>query len=268
MYAYLTLLIFLVLVEDSATAKLICESVAPVRLCRQRPPYLPLPKGDRTYAAAIIDMLTDCINHNLRKRLDTSLYIQITMVLSKLLSYLARSRTKIIYHWSEHWRTLLSFVRFLVTYADDMTSLPRTHELVQAVVDLLVLAMTSGEAFLSDAASYDDLLYKLIESGEVLTKLRDAYSLASATERYSSINILIGVSRHYQELIESQRAKKEHLTPREINKIIKQGYDSLTFEPREGAEMADGAYREVEYRAVLKRITRVAVGDAAAVVSN
>lgn len=190
------------------------------------------------------------------------------MVLSKLLSYLARSRTKIIYHWSEHWRTLLSFVRFLVTYADDMTSLPRTHELVQAVVDLLVLAMTSGEAFLSDAASYDDLLYKLIESGEVLTKLRDAYSLASATEKYSSINILIGVSRHYQELIESQRAKKEHLTPREINKIIKQGYDSLTFEPREGAEMADGAYREVEYRAVLKRITRVAVGDAAAVVSN
>ena len=75
MYSYLTLLIFLVLVEDPSLAKLLCETSAPVRLCRQRPPYLPVPKPDRPYAASIVDLLTDAINHNLRRRLDTSFYI-------------------------------------------------------------------------------------------------------------------------------------------------------------------------------------------------
>lgn len=75
MYSYLTLLIFQVLVEDPSLAKLLCETSAPVRLCRQRPPYLPVAKLDRPYAASIVDLLTDAINHNLRRKLDTSLYI-------------------------------------------------------------------------------------------------------------------------------------------------------------------------------------------------
>jgi hypothetical protein len=109
MYSYLTLLVFLVLVEDPNLAKLLCETSAPVRLCRQRPPYLPLPKADRPYAASIVDLLTDAINHNLRRRLDTSFYVLNLTVLSKFLAYLAKSRTKLTHHWSELWRSLLSF---------------------------------------------------------------------------------------------------------------------------------------------------------------
>lgn len=134
MYSYLTLLIFLVLVEDPNLAKLLCDGSGPVRLCRQRPPYLPTPKTDRSYAASIMDLLTDATNHNLRKRLDTSFYVLNLTVLTKLLSYLAKSRTKLAHHWSELWRSLLSFVRFLTTYPDDMKALPRTTELVQALV--------------------------------------------------------------------------------------------------------------------------------------
>ena len=270
MYAYLTLLIFLILVEDATLAKLLCENSSTVRLCRQRPPYLPLPKGDRPYAAAIVDLLTDGINHNLRKRLDTSFYIQTLTVLSRLLSYLAKSRTKLAYHWSELWRSLLSFVRFLTTYADDLKALSRTTELVQALVDLLTLSLTSGEIFLPDAAAYDDLFYKLIESGDALIQLRDTFALASASEKQqdSHINTLIGVSKHYQELIDSQRAKKEHLSPREVSKIIKRGYETLSIEAKEGPEAAEGGYREVEFRSVLKRVARVAVADAANIVSR
>ena len=264
MYACLTLLTLLVFVEDAALAKLLCETSAPVRLCRQRPPYLPLVSSEkRSYAAAIIDLLIDGINHNLRKRLDTAIYTQSLAVITKLLSYLAKSRTKLTYHWSELWRSLLSFVRFLTTYADDLKSLPRTTEVVKALVDLLALSLQSGEAFLPDAAAYDDLFYKLVESGEALIKLRDAYSLSPETEKNSSINSLISVSKHYQELIESERAKKEHLTPREVSKIIKQGYETLSLEGKEGPEAAETGYREVEYRSMLKRIARVAVADAA-----
>ena len=78
----------------------------------------------------------------------------------------------------------------------------------------------------------------------------------------SRINTLIGVSQHYQELIDSERAKKEHLNPREVSKIIKQGYETLSIESKDGPENGDGGYREAEYRSVLKRIARVAVADA------
>ena len=267
MYAYLTLLIFLILVEDPTMAKLLCETSGPVRLCRQRPPHLPLPKTDRPYAAAILDLLTDGTNHNLRKRLDTNFYIHNLTVLSRLLSYLAKSRTKLIYHWSELWRSLLSFVRFLTTYAEDLQKLVGTTELVHALVDVLTLALTAGEAFLPDAAAYDDLFYKLVESGDALIKLRDTYSLSKSEDKDSNAKTLIGVSKHYQELIDSQRAKKEHLSPREVSKIIKQGYETLSFEAKEGLEQV-GRYREVEHKSGLKRITRVAVADAAAMISR
>ena len=263
MYSYLTLLIFLVLVEDSNSAKLLCETAGPVRLCRQRPPYLPVPiKPDRIYAAAIIDLLTDATNHNLRRRLDTSFYMLNLTVLSKFLSYLVKSRTKLVHHWHELWRSLLAFVRFLTTYADDLKSLARTTELVQTLVDVLCLALTSGEVFLPDAHAYDDLFYKLVESGEALVKLRDTYNISTATEKNSRINTLISVSQHYQELIDSQKTKKEHLSPKEVSKIIKQGYETLSIEAREGPENGEGGYREAGYRSVLKRIARVAVADA------
>ena len=267
MYSYLTLLMFLILVEDPTLAKLLCETSSSVRLCRQRPPYLPLVQGERPYATAIMDLLADCVSHNLRRKLDTNFYIQSLTVLNRLLSYLAKSRTKLKYHWSELWRALLSFVRFLTSYPDDLKALTRTTEVAQALTELLALALTAGEALLPDAAAYDDLFYKLVESGDALIKLRDTYSLSSATEKQSPINTLIGVSQHYQELIDDQKTKKEHLSPREVSKIIKQGYETLNIEAKESAE-ADGRYREAEYRSILKRVARVAVVDASNMISK
>lgn len=261
LYSYLTLLILLILVEDPIFAKLLCDTVAPVRLCQQRPPHLPLPKSvERPYAAAIIDLLVDGVNHNLRKRLDTSFYILNINVLSQFLVYLAKSRTKLHYHWSELWRSLLSFVRFLDQYANDLKSLVGTSRMVFGLVDLLFYVLTAGEAFLPDSKHYDDLFYKLVESGEALIKLRDTYQL-SASEEKSSINTLIGVSQHYHELIESYRAKKEHLSSNEVNKIIKQGYDTLNIESNDDLKHMR-KFREVDHKVELKKIARVAVADA------
>jgi len=268
LYAYLTLLIFLIVAEDPTTAKLVCDTTAPVRLCRQRPPFLPLPKTpDRPYVATILDLLIDGLNHNLRKRLDTDFYVQALAVLSRTLTYLARSRTKLSYHWSELWRSLLSFVRFLTTYVDDLKSLPRTTPLVHQVVDLLSLALTSGEAFLPDAGAYDDLVYKLVESGDALVKFRDIYALAKAEDKDSAINTLIGVSKHYAELIASHQKKKDFMSPAEVGKIIKQGYDTLSIEAREGLSQTE-RYREVDHKTELKKIARVAVADATSLVSG
>ena len=74
-YAHLTLFIIQILVEDPGMAKRLCETTTAVRLSRQRLPYLPAVKGERTLSANIIDIMVDSINHNLRKRLDVDLYM-------------------------------------------------------------------------------------------------------------------------------------------------------------------------------------------------
>lgn len=267
LYAYVASFILLILVEDGATAKLLCDQSATVRLCRQRPPHLPLPnKSDRPYAAAILDILIDGINHNLRKRMDAVFYNQNIILLSRLLNHLAKSRTKLAYHWPELWRSLLAFVRFLTTYADDLKSLPLTSSVVQHLIDLLTFALTNGETFLPDAAAYDDLFYKLVESGEALTNLRTAYNLGKPDDR-SSINTLIGVSKHYQELIEEHhKGKSTNLSPKEVSRIIKLGYETLSLEAKEGLEVG-ARFREADWKAVLKRVARTAVADAAALVA-
>lgn len=79
LYTYLSLFILQILVEDQMLLKRLCsdDSKLSVRLCRQRQPYLPLVKGDRVPAAVIIDLMVDCINHNLRRRLDVELYMSV-----------------------------------------------------------------------------------------------------------------------------------------------------------------------------------------------
>ncbi|KAF2766553.1 DUF1741-domain-containing protein [Teratosphaeria nubilosa] len=267
LYSYLSLLILLILVEDATVVQLLCETSASVRLCRQRAPFLPQPRhAERPYALAIIDLLIDGMNHNLRKRLDIHFYSQSLTVLTGLLSHLAKSRAKLDYHWPELWRSLLSVLRFLNQYADDLKSQYDTAAMAQSIVEVLHLGLNSGEAFLPDAKDYDDLFYKLVESGDSLIKLRDTYHIC-ATEEKSAINTLIGVSKHYQELIESQRAKKEHLSPREISNIIKQGYETLSIEATDGANQVE-RYREADHKVELKKIARAAVADAVNLVSS
>ncbi|KAF1917095.1 hypothetical protein BDU57DRAFT_449933 [Ampelomyces quisqualis] len=262
-YAYLSLFILQVLVEDQMLVKKMCsdESKLSVRLCRQRQPYLPLVRSERVPAAVILDLMVDAINHNLRRRLDYDFYILCLAILLRTISYLSRTKTRLSYHWSELWRTLLSFVRFLTTYESDIRSNYKSSEMVDTLVGLLAFTLSAGENFLPDPASYDDLFYKLTESGDVLVKFRDAYRLSSQT---GSIQSLINVSSHYHSLLEGNeggKARSKNLSPREVSTVIKQGYETLSIETSEGLDRWD-KFREADYKPVLKRIARTVVDDA------
>lgn len=266
-YAYLSTLILSILTTDAQTSKAIITTSAAVRLCRQRPPYLPLSKPDRPYIAAVIDIAMDGINHNLRKRLDATLYIQLLYILARSMRQLSRNQSKLDYHWSELWRSLLSFVRFLSAYADDIQSDYKSHAVVEEVVAVLVLALRQAESFVPHAKDYDDLVYKLVESGPALTQFRDAYGLKAGKEERSGIDLLIGVSEHYRSLIEEKHGGKVlQLSPKEVSKVIKQGYDSFNFAD-ELAGDAEGqleGFREGEHKGSLKRMMRVILSDAQA----
>lgn len=268
-YAYLSALILFLLTTDLQTGKLLTTTVASVRLCRQRPPHLPVPKGERPYAAAVIDIAMDGINHNLRKKLDTVFYTQLLAILSRSLGNLARSRMKLAYHWPELWRSLLSFVRFLTSYPDDVKSIYGSQAVVEALVALLALSLRVGEAFVPDEKDYDDLVYKLVESGDALSHLRDAYHLGSGKDDKTSIGTLIGVSEHYRTLIDEQhKGRTAQLSPREVSKIIRSGYETLSISAGEdvGVAAGDDDYREAAHKASLKRVMRVVLVDAGAVI--
>jgi len=149
----------------------------PVRLCRQRQPYLPLVRGDRIFAASILYTMIDGINHNLRRRLDVELYILCVGTILRIISHLSRSRTRLNYHWAELFRSLLALIRFLTTYTTDLKNVNHIDNLLDDLVNLIALSLSAGETFLPNPATYDDLFYKLVETGEILVKFRDNYEL-------------------------------------------------------------------------------------------
>lgn len=228
-----------------------------VRLCRQRQPFLPLVRADRVFAAHMLDVMIDGINHNLRRRLDVDLYILCVGIILRIISHLSRSRTRLTYHWSELFRSLLALVRFLTTYTSDLKNLLNIEILLDNLVNLIALSLSAGEAFLPSPMAYDDLFYKLVETGEVLVKFRDNYDLGKRPT--SSIDTLISVTTHYNEML-TEGGKKKHLTSAQVSSVIKQGYETLSIQAKEGLDGWE-RYREVDERTFLKKVARMVVGD-------
>lgn len=267
LYTYLTLFITQIMVEDQILVKRLSseESKMSVRLCRQRQPFLPIVAGDRLPTAIVLDLMVDGINHNLRRRLDVDYYILCLGILLRLLSYLSRAKSRITYHWAELWRALLSFFKFLSTYPTDIRPIRRSSEMVDLLVNVLAFALSNGENFLPDPAAYDDLFYKIVETGDILTKFKDAFSLPDD----HSIQTLLNVSSHYHNLLtgDKGKAKVKNLSPKEVSEVIKKGYETLSIEPGEGLDRWE-KFREADHKSVLKKIARAAVEDAKILVAG
>lgn len=276
-YGLLNFMILRIIVEDLALCKVLCdpETLVSVRLCRQRQPLLPATPKSRPAAAPILDILVDSINHNLRRHLDIPLYISCIGLIHRLLSYLTFTRTRLTYHWSLLWQTLLSFLRFLTTYAPSLTVQdPDLPLLINPFLTTLALAVTSGESFLPDPAAYDDLFYKLVEAGDYLSRFKKAFRMylthpsepfgvTSNVPSTAPIDILIQVAAHYHDLVEAENGKGRmgnNMSPREVSKVIRQGYNTLSLPAMEGLDRWD-RFREGDERGMLKRVARVAVED-------
>ncbi|MCJ1421012.1 hypothetical protein MMC32_007374 [Xylographa parallela] len=264
LYALLALTTLRILLEDVLLCKRLCQPtpLLPVRLCRQRPPFLPPPPHPRPPAAHILDLAADALTHNLRRRLDTDLYAGSLALVHRLLCCLAQNRTPLAYHWPVLWQALLSLLRFLATYAADVAALPGDpHALLTPLLRVLALALLSGSAFLPDAPAYDDLVYKLVENSAALEKLRAAYALGED----SPVEVLRHVAAHYHGLLQVERGKGrvgKDLSPREVGRVIRGGYEGLVLPGGEGMGLESWeGYREGEERGWVKRAGRVAVED-------
>ena len=274
MYGHLNLITLRIIIEDDVLCKRLCsdELVCSVRLCRQRQPFLPPDQGCQTVASCILDIAVDAINHNLRRRLDVPIYVSCLNLAHRILCCLARVRIQLKYHWHFLWQSLLSLIRFLVTYDNDLKTVNADMELlITPLLKLFALSAAAGNSFLTPAA-YDDLIYKLVEAGEVLTRLKMAYDCLgpslnashSPQTSISPINILLRVTAHFNELLEREKVKGragKNLLPSQVNRIIRQGYESLELSSLEGGLDVWEPWREGEERGFIKKVGRTVVGD-------
>jgi len=262
-------MVFRLLIEDAQLCKRICgeEAKTPVRLCRQRQPYLPIVKGDRILATALLDTMIDGVNHNLRRRLDVSLHTLCVGIMLRIISYMSRTRTRLTYHWADLFRCLLSLVRFVTQYQADVKGIPHIETLLDHVVNLLALALSAGESFLPTPAAYDDLFYKVVETGDVLLKFKESFGLAE--RKSNSIDTLLSVHAHYKQMLadgtgttkaRAGRGGGGRLTSLQVAEVIKQGYETLSIQAKEGLDTWE-RYREADERNVLKKMAREAVSD-------
>ena len=297
-YCVLALLTIQALVEDSVLSKRLASEEVPIRLSQQRPPYPPLVSSKRIPAAAILDICSDSINHNLRRRLDLPLYSLALGIMLRVVSYLGQHRIRLTSHWPYLWASLISLLRFLTQYASDMiSSLPSIQvEVCTPLANFLAFCLSSGEQFLPDSSSHDDLFYKIIELGaDLLIKFRNAYypsashnttsAPTTTTPTPPSINILLHVSNHYHDLLSSASSRNQtsgvassekdptksttthHRSPATIHKVIRQGYDTLNIEA--GTELGSWEpWREHggRWKGELKAIVRMLVMDAREIV--
>jgi len=131
--------------------------------------------------------------------------------------------------------------------------------MIETLVNLIALSLSTGESFLPDTTSYDDLFYKLVETGDILVKFRDAYDLTKGSKSVS-IDTLISVSRHYHSLLE-EKGKGKNISPREVHRVIQSGYDTLSIQAKEGLDNWE-KFREANHRTILKKMAKIAIDDA------
>ncbi|KAL8914744.1 MAG: hypothetical protein Q9171_000757 [Xanthocarpia ochracea] len=293
LYGHLNLITLRILVEDqSLCTRLFSPDLSTsVRICRQRPPFLPTTSAPRPLAATLFDIAIDTITHNLRRRLSVPLYIATLHLLHRLLSYLFTTRTRFPYHWPLLWQTLLSLLRFMTTYADSIRYDPDLPSLIDTFLTVLSLAVCSGDVFLPDTDCYDDLFYKIVENGHLLLRFKSAfYSIfhastatlaASTTLNHTTAasataltDALIGISDHFTSLLDEERGKgstfgtgTKHLSPKEVSRVIRKGYESLRMPETEGLERWV-RWREVDKKGMVKKFGRQAVEDARRVLAQ
>ena len=137
--------------------------------------------------------------------------------------------------------------------------------LATPLLKTIALAIASGNAFLPDAAAYDDLVYKIVEIGDSPARFKAAYKLnTSQSGNPSPIDILVNVSGHYRNILEAETGNgrvRKSLSPREVNKIIRQGYETLDVPAANGLDSFE-KYREADERGLLKKAARLAIEDA------
>ncbi|TPX67490.1 hypothetical protein SpCBS45565_g03761 [Spizellomyces sp. 'palustris'] len=173
-YSKLSLLILACLTENSGLCgQMLDDNLAvKVRLCCQKPPYLPNKIDQpRPLACAILDVVVTFMRHNLSKKLQADSYAYSLGIVERIICQSRGLKVRLPYHWNELWLAVMTVVQFVATQESTLQSHTGIAGLILQIFAMLNLAITYGDTFLPDPASYDNLYYEVVRNAEYLTTL-------------------------------------------------------------------------------------------------
>ncbi|KAK3846195.1 MAG: hypothetical protein J3R72DRAFT_434336 [Linnemannia gamsii] len=201
-YTHLCLIIMSILVEDSASYPHLCSipqsqdptiaavsntafgtnapiSTGVIRLCRQRQPVLPKPKGSVPMAAALLDVILGFLKHNMKKKMQVDCFRIAIAIIFNMAARFKALRVRLPYHWVEMWNTLQGLVKFLQANAKVFQTHPEGRDLVAETIDLVNYFVTFGDMIMPDPASLYALYYEIVRSGiEPFSDLAREFSIS------------------------------------------------------------------------------------------
>jgi len=213
-YANLSMKILLAMVENSDILTVFCQpSPHTIRLCRQRPPFLPMSPPLRPPVGALLDSCVLWLRHNLRKRLEVSSYITSLSIAYRVIWFVNKKRIRLEYDWTEFWRALIGLLNFLSNKLESLATTGGVERLAREAILVLDLAISRADTFLPTPQSIHEFIYELVRSSPVLKKQVSLLQLLSlpAPQRRASwmtdqqptimLSRILSVTEFYEEKI-------------------------------------------------------------------
>ncbi|KAG4302799.1 hypothetical protein PCK1_000959 [Pneumocystis canis] len=149
----------------------------------------------------------------------------------------------------------MHFIVFLLVNVETLKERLHMDELILISLNFISLCITRGENFLFEFKNFENLIYSLIQNGDIVRKFIKTYKI----ELPSSKTILL-VSEYYENLL-SKKYKSSELSPEKVIATIEEGYNAFDLNLVENKEYAI-PFKEAKERIFLKSMARIVVLDA------
>ncbi|VVC25291.1 Hypothetical protein CINCED_3A015664 [Cinara cedri] len=202
--------------------------------------YMFIPdKSPKPLAAALLDLMIEFILGHMMKKLPLDQYIKCVSIIHRIICYQKRNSVRLCYNWKYLWNSLITLLKFLMTYEHQLSQDINIYDLGIQVVNIFNLFITYGDMLLPSPSSYDELYYEIIRMHTVfdnLYVLSSRNSTAANEHKYSATklsNSLINIRaiiNHYIPKIDNYLEKNSVTTPigEDILEIVRNNYDTLT----------------------------------------
>ncbi|KAI8380721.1 hypothetical protein BD560DRAFT_431913 [Blakeslea trispora] len=227
-YVRLMLTILVRLMEEHTILQWMAQTDISIRLCRQRSPTLPLDKSARPMFCAVLDNVLLFVRHNFRKKLDLVTYKLAFVILHRVLCFLNKHKTRVVYHWTELWPTLTSALHFTALRLDDLRIRDDFNGYLVSLISVFNMCVMHGETFLTDTKSYDLLYYEIILQH---TRFNQKSNTQSITV-HDFYNLKL-VCNHFKPALDEWQVAKniKFPTPDQVMAIINEHYATLGLKP-------------------------------------
>ncbi|KAI0068085.1 DUF1741-domain-containing protein [Artomyces pyxidatus] len=233
-YANLTLHILLDFVEKEELLRALCEPRShDIRLCRQRPPLLPLVSPPRPPICAILDCCVLWLRHNLHKRLEVHMYLTCIRICHRAIWFLQKDHIRLEYHWQELWKALIGVLDFLANKLDNLNTTGGVSGLLQETLVLLDLVTVKADAFLTSPRAVHEFIYELVRSAPILRKqpsvlqsvaLHNTAVIPSSLESHATqaLSRLLTMNEFYEDKINQAHARSAKAAMAVVAKEVEQ----------------------------------------------